>query len=145
MLPLLKREATYLLKSAHNSWNHYFVSFWGSFAIGGSSATTAHLPHVRLKISNGRCLGYVVFECHANFHINWESFAHRDQQKNMLRVCCPWIAEVTDVEFWFMDRFHCKPIESTPIFKLIQKITNFVESKSFAWHNMADLNTNKSS
>ena len=27
---------------------------------------------------------YVAFECHANFEINWESFAHRDQQNDML-------------------------------------------------------------
>ena len=38
------------------------------------------------KYSNSRCLGYVAFKCHANFHINWESCAHRNQQRNMYRI-----------------------------------------------------------
>ena len=43
-----------------------------------------HPPtHVQLKILKGRCLGYVVFDCHANFQINWESFAHMDRQKHV--------------------------------------------------------------
>ena len=37
--------------------------------------------HNPTKNSNGRCLGHVAFECHTKFHINWESFAHRNQQK----------------------------------------------------------------
>ena len=45
--------------------------------------------HVQLKFFKDRCLGYVVFECHANSHINWESFAHRDQQKTCLRYATP--------------------------------------------------------
>ena len=41
------------------------------------------LRHDQLIIhSNGRCVGYVaLLECHASFEINWESFAHRDQQR----------------------------------------------------------------
>ena len=45
--------------------------------------------HVQLNFFKDRCLGYVVFECHANSHINWESFAHRDQQKTCLRYATP--------------------------------------------------------
>ena len=41
------------------------------------------------KNFNGRCLGYVAFECHAHFHINWVSFAHRDQQKTCLKYDAP--------------------------------------------------------
>ena len=49
-----------------------------------------HPPtHVQLKILNNKCLGYVAVECHTNFQINWESFAHRDQLKNMVSICCP--------------------------------------------------------
>ena len=39
------------------------------------------LPHVQLKNFNDGWLGYVMFECHASIHINWGSFAHKDQQK----------------------------------------------------------------
>jgi hypothetical protein len=60
----------------------------GSFAIYGNRATITHLPHkftptntCPTENSNDRCLGYVAFECHANFHICWESFAHRDRHK----------------------------------------------------------------
>ena len=73
-----------------------FCEFLGSFAIWGAVVTTPHLSHgctptntFPTKISNGRCLQYVVFECHANFQIILESFAHRDQQKNIPRMCCP--------------------------------------------------------
>ena len=77
MLPSFKRWAIYLLKPTHKSWNYYVL---GSFAIWGNNATTMHLPHgftptntCPTKNSNGRCLGYAMFECHANFQINWES------------------------------------------------------------------------
>ena len=30
--------------------------------------------------------GYDAFECHANFQINWESFAHRDQPKEKQHI-----------------------------------------------------------
>ena len=60
-----------------------------SFAIQDSSVTIAHLPHgctptntCPTKNSNSRYLGHVAFKCHANFQINWEPAAHRDQQKN---------------------------------------------------------------
>ena len=65
-----------------------FREVLGSFAIWGNGATAVHLPReFRLtntcptKNSNGIWLGYVVFECHAIFQINWESFAHWYQQK----------------------------------------------------------------
>ena len=55
-----------------------------------------HLPHAFTPTttcptnnSNGGCLGYVACECHANFHINWESFAHRAQQKKCLGYVAP--------------------------------------------------------
>jgi hypothetical protein len=67
--------------------------FLGSFAFRGNGTTTTHLPHgftptntCPTKTSNGKCLEYVAFECHGNFQINWESFAHRDQQKNMFNT-----------------------------------------------------------
>ena len=62
-----------------------FCDLLGSFATWGSDATIAHLPHgftptntCPTKIPNSKCLGYVVFECHENSQINWETFAHRD-------------------------------------------------------------------
>ena len=62
--------------------------FWGSFAIWGSSPTSAHYPDgftptatCPTKCYDGRWLGYVAFECHVNFQIEWELFAHRDQPK----------------------------------------------------------------
>ena len=49
------------------------------------------LPHVQLKnFNDGWTLGYVMFECHASIHINWGSFAHKDQQKKTcLRYVTP--------------------------------------------------------
>jgi hypothetical protein len=48
--------------------------FLGSFAFRGNSTTTTHLPHgftptstCLTKTSNGKCLGYVAFECHGIF------------------------------------------------------------------------------
>ena len=57
MLPSFKREATYLLKSAHKSWNHYFVIFWEvlQFEAVVPHQRTFHMDlhpptHVQLKI-----------------------------------------------------------------------------------------------
>ena len=65
-----KRGAIFLLKSAHKSWN-----FFGKLAIWGSCAINVHLPHSftptntsPTKNSNNKCLGYALFECHANLH-----------------------------------------------------------------------------
>ena len=95
MLPSFKEGAIYLLKLAHKSWKPLFCDFLGSFAIWGDDASVAHLPHGFTPTntcptinSNNTCLGYDVFECHANFQNNWESFAHREQQKKHVRICC---------------------------------------------------------
>ena len=45
--------------------------------------------HVQLKISNGRCLGYATFECHANIQINWEPICTYGLTKYMCSKCCP--------------------------------------------------------
>ena len=97
-----------------------FYDYLESFAIWGSNTTSTHLPHgftptntCPTKNSINRYLSYVAFECEANFQITWGSFAHRDQHKKMFKICCPWTAKVTNVNFWFVDWFLCKPIEST--------------------------------
>lgn len=56
------------------------------FKAAVSQSRTFHIDlhpstHVQLKKSNGRCLGYDVSECHANFQTNMKSFAHRNRQK----------------------------------------------------------------
>ena len=69
--------------------------FWKAlqFKIAMPQLLTFHMDlhpptHVQLKTSKDICLGHVAFKCHAKFQINWESFAHRDRQKNLLRKCC---------------------------------------------------------
>ena len=43
-----------------------------------------HPPtHVQLNIPTVDILEYATFEYHVDFHIDWESFAHRDQQKHV--------------------------------------------------------------
>jgi hypothetical protein len=91
-LPSFKIGEIDLLKLAHKSWNLYFVIFLGSFAMWGSGATIAHLLHRFTPTntnSNSRCLEFVVFESHANFQINWEPFAHINQQRTCLRNIAP--------------------------------------------------------
>ena len=73
--------------------NNYVVIFLGSFVIWGNDVTSAHLSRgftlintCPTKYFNGRCFKYVAFECHANFRIDWESFAHRDQPKKKKHV-----------------------------------------------------------
>ena len=110
--------------------------FWGSFAIWGSGATTTHLPHgftptntCPTRNSNGWCLGYVAFDCHENFQINWESFAHRDQQKT-----CSWYV-VPMLWRWQMSSNHSctssivKQLRAHCHIWIDPKITNYVESK----------------
>jgi hypothetical protein len=47
--------------------------------------------------------------------MNWKSFAHRDQQKTCLGYVALELRDmVTNVEFWFVDRFHCKLVASSP-------------------------------
>ena len=111
MVPMFTRGALGLCKPIHKSWNHYFVIFGDFFAIWASGETTTHLLHgftptntCPTKIFNGYalkkkspneensnngCLGYGALECHANIQINWKSFARKDQQKHMFRICCP--------------------------------------------------------
>ena len=92
MLPSFERGAIYPLKLAHKSWNHYFVSFW-EFLQFEATVPQLHTFHMDsrppstcpTKYSNIRSLRNVAFECWAKFQINWESFAHRDQQKHMFR------------------------------------------------------------
>ena len=75
----------YVLKLTLKSWKHYFVIFWEALQFEAvlSQARTFHMDlntpinTCPTKKSNDKCLGYVVFESHANFHINWESFARR--------------------------------------------------------------------
>ena len=57
------------------------------------------LTHVQLNNPHNKCLGYVVFEWHAKFQINWESFAHRDQQKNMIAPK-PWRWRMPSFGLW---------------------------------------------
>jgi len=52
--------------------------------------------------------------------------------------------KVTNVKVWFVDRFHCKPVECTLLYLNEYKISNFVESKISMWQNIAYLNMNKS-
>ena len=73
-----------------------YMILWEILAIWCKGATTTHLPRGFTPTNtcltsnyDNRCLGYVAFECHANFHINWESFVHRDQQKTCLGLVAP--------------------------------------------------------
>jgi len=94
--PIQKRD-NIPTQSTHKSWNHYFVNFWGSFTIWGSGATSVHLPHgftstnkCPTKYIDGRCLGYVEFECHAIFFMLIENHLHIGiNKKNMFNICCP--------------------------------------------------------
>ena len=91
-----KRDAIHLLKSIHKSWKLFFFSFSGKLCnlrqqCHNCALSTWIYTHQQMsnQNSNGGCLGYVAFECHANFHINWESFAHRDQHKTCLGYVAP--------------------------------------------------------
>ena len=90
LFPSFKSGEIYLLETTHGTSNCHFVIFWEAFAIWAGGATTAHLAYGLIPAntcptqnSNGRCLGYVVFECHAKFQVNWESFAHTRINKNI--------------------------------------------------------------
>ena len=74
MLSSLKKRATYLLDLRR--WCHNYAP---------SKLDLNPPTHVRFKFYNGRCLRYIAFECHANVQINWESFAHRNLQKERER------------------------------------------------------------
>lgn len=142
----------HLLKSPHESWNHYFVLFWETlqFEIAVPRVCTFHMDlhpptHVQLEIYSGTCLGYVVFECHATFQIKWESSAHKDQQTTCLGHVIP------KPQRWQMSRFSLwigstinrlrahSHIWNNPI------IANYGESKLSTWKNMTNFNMNKTS
>ena len=97
ILPSLGKGAMYLLESSHKSRNQYFVIFEDALQLEATLAELRifhmdlHPPtYVLLNIPNGRFFRiYVVLVCHANFHINWESFAHKDQYRNMFRIRFP--------------------------------------------------------
>jgi hypothetical protein len=125
--PCSQEGALCLLKPIHKSWNHFSVIF-GETLQFEPAVRELHIfymdlqppTHAQLKISiwkknpNIGCLGYDdALECHANTQIHWKSFVHRDQQKQMFRICCPQLVEVTNVKHAFMNWCHCKPIEST--------------------------------
>ena len=86
MLFSIKRGAIY-----YSKWLTYLETicdFFREFEATVTQLSTFHMdPHLPTHVcptkkeSNGGCLRYVVFECHANFQIIWEAFAHRDQQK----------------------------------------------------------------
>ena len=85
MLPSFKRGAIYLLKSAHKSWDHYFENFGEALQFEAMMPQSRafhmylHPPSTCPTInSNGKSLGYVAFECHANFQLKLKSFVHRD-------------------------------------------------------------------
>ena len=112
-----------------------FGKFLGSFAIWGNDATLARLPHGRqppthfqFKKSHDRYLGYVVLPC--KFSDKVESFAHRDQQTNMYRICCskPQRWPLSSFGLWTSSTINwlraCSHIWTNP------KITNFFESKT---------------
>jgi hypothetical protein len=92
----------------------------GSFGIWGSGATISAPFTCPTKISNGRCLRYVVFECHIIFWMNWESFAHTYQQK---KTCLGYV--VPKLQGWQISSFgwwtNCitKSREHILIFELI--------------------------
>ena len=129
-----------------------FCDFVGNFAIWGSVATIMHLLHgftptdtCPTKNSNNRCLGYVVFECHANFQINWESLTNRINKKTRLGYATPksWRWQMSSMHSWTRStvnhlRAHY-PIWINP------KTTNFVESRLSMWHHITNLNMNKRS
>ena len=94
-LPLFKRGA---LKTTHKFWNRYFVILWKGLhknlrprCHNCAPSTWIYTPptHVQLEIRMVDVLGYVVFECHANFQSNWELFACKDQENNMFRIRYP--------------------------------------------------------
>ena len=102
------KEGQYTYSNQLTNLETIFYGFLGSFAIWGSGATIVHLPHglrptntCPTKNSNCRCLECVMFECHANFQINWESFAHRDQQKG---TCLRYVA--SKMQRWQMSSRH---------------------------------------
>ena len=134
------------------SWNHYFVIFWEAlqFEVAVPQLCTflidLHPPTCRTTKSNGRCLGYGAFDYHANFQIDWESFAHRDQQKkHMFRICCPLERGCDNVKLVFVDWFPCNQLRAHSHVWINQKIANSIKSKLSTWQDIAYMNMNKSS
>jgi hypothetical protein len=90
-------------------------------------------------------LVYVAFECHANFQINWKSFARRDQHMKCLGYVAPkpqsW--QMSGYGSWTGSTVNQLRAHSHIFF--IPKVANFVESKLSTWHNIAYFNMNKRS
>ena len=127
-----------------------FCDFLGSFTIWGSGVTTTRIPHgftptntCPIKNSKGRCLGYVAFECHANFQINWESFAHRDQQKTCLEYAAPKPRKWQMSRFGSWTAFIVHQLRAHSHIWTNPKIANSIESKLDTWQNIANFNMNK--
>ena len=104
-------------------------------AIWGNSATISHLSHgftptntCPTRNSNNECLGYAMFECHANFYFNWESFVDRDQQKTYLRYVAPkpWRWQISSRLLWTGSIINWFKTHSC--FLINPRIANFVES-----------------
>ena len=152
MLPSFERGAIYLLKSAHISWNHYFVNFWEALQFV-AAMPQLHTFHLDLhppstcptKSSNNRCLGYAAFECHANFQINWESIAHSDQRKTCQGYVAPksWRWQLSSRCLWTSSTII--QLRAHSHIWINPEIANFVQSKWFMCLDTADLNMNKRS
>lgn len=72
-------EGQYIYSNQLKNLDTNHLGCLGSIAIWGNSATTAQNPYgstptntCPTKNSNDRCLGFVAFECHADFQIHYE-------------------------------------------------------------------------
>ena len=132
--------------------NHCFMMFLGSFAIKGNVAEIAHLLHgctptntCPIKNFNTWCLRYVAFECNMNFHINWESFGHKEQPKNnkiyllLLHIKCLGF-DAPKLRKWRMSSFGSwtgstiNRLKAHSCIEINQKIANALYSNLSTWH-----------
>ena len=130
------KERQYTYSNQLGKFETIILWFRGSFAIWDSDAIPTHLPHrftptntCPIKNSNGKCLGYVAFECHAYFHNTWESFVHKDQQRTCLGYVAPKPQRWQMSNFGWKTSFIVNKLRPHSHIWINPKIANFFESK----------------
>jgi hypothetical protein len=150
--PHSKEGEIHIFKPTHKSWNRYSKSFGEALQcdVAVAQLHTFHMDlqppaHVQLKNSNGRCLEYATFECHANFQINWEPFPHMDQQNrcvvNVALKSRRW--QMSNLDSWSDSIVN--QLRAHSYIWIDPKFIDSIASKLSTWYDIADLNLNKRS
>ena len=120
-----------------------FYDFWGIFTIWGWGVTTMHLPHGFTPTNT--CPTKNFNSSFFRIWCVWGSCKISYQQKICLGYVAskPWGWQMSIGHLWTNSTK--STWEHTPLFKLIQNITNSIQSKLSIWHDIANLNMNKRS